>query len=62
MKSSLSLEFNHMPVNGIWCWYRVFPDLFKEMCIVVGIVYAIIGKGYQVIFAYMIGAWCDVCL
>ena len=27
-----------------------------------GIVYAIIGKGYQVIFAYMINAWCDVCL
>ena len=33
MKISLSLEFNHMSVNGIWCsklW--VFPALFKELC------------------------------
>ena len=34
----------------------------RAVWIVVGIVYATIGKGYQVIFAYMIGAWCDVCL
>ena len=34
----------------------------RVVWIVVGIVYAIIGKGYQVIFAYMIDAWCDVCL
>ena len=34
----------------------------RAVWIVVGIVYAIIGKGYQVIFAYMIDAWCDVCL
>ena len=27
-----------------------------------GIVYATIGKGYQVFFAYMIDSWCDVCL
>ena len=34
----------------------------RVVWIVVGIVCATIGKGYQVIFAYMIDAWCDVCM
>ena len=34
----------------------------RALWIVVGIVYATIGKGYQVIFAYIIDAWCDVFL
>ena len=33
MKISLSLEFNHMPVNDIWCLqFWVVPTLFNEMC------------------------------
>ena len=33
MKRSLSLEFNHILVNGIWySKFRVIPDLFKELC------------------------------
>ena len=33
MESFLSLESNHMPVNGIWCSHLCFfYALFKELC------------------------------
>ena len=38
-----------------------FCSFQRVVWIVVGIVYATIGKGYQVMFVYMIDAWCDVC-
>ena len=45
-----------LTVSGVSCSFQ------RAVWIVVGIVYATIGKGYQVIFAYMIDALCDVFL